>query len=104
MKKSQLKALNRLGSRNISRDDIVSPEAARTMAELSFEMNRQIGLLINRAGKIEQVIIGDYHGLFIPRESVRNNTGGRLCGLRLVHTHPGGENISDDDLMDLLFL
>jgi GTP-binding protein HflX len=104
LKKSQLKALNRLGSRNISRDDIISPEAARTMAELSFEMNRQIGLLINRSGKIEQVIIGDYHGLFIPRESVQNNTGGRLCGLRLVHTHPGGENISDDDLMDLLFL
>ena len=30
--------------------------------------------------------------------------GGRLKGLRLVHTHPGGEDITDDDLMDLLFL
>ncbi len=31
-------------------------------------------------------------------------TGGRLRGLRLVHTHLAGEDISDEDLMDLLFL
>jgi GTP-binding protein HflX len=31
-------------------------------------------------------------------------SGGRLRGLRLVHTHLGGEDISDEDLMDLLFL
>jgi GTP-binding protein HflX len=31
-------------------------------------------------------------------------SGGRLRGLRLVHTHLAGEDISDEDLMDLLFL
>jgi GTP-binding protein HflX len=31
-------------------------------------------------------------------------SGGRLKGLRCVHTHLSGEGISEDDLMDLLFL
>ena len=77
---------------------------ARSLCELSFELNRQIGLLIHRSGKIENVIVGDYSGLMIPKLSQVRSSGGRLKGLRLVHTHPGGEDISDDDLMDLLFL
>ncbi len=40
----------------------------------------------------------------IPQLGAIRTSGGRLRGLRLVHTHPGGEDISDEDLMDLLFL
>lgn len=40
----------------------------------------------------------------IPQLSHVRSSGGRLRGLRLVHTHLAGEDISDDDLMDLLFL
>ncbi|MDH3360010.1 MAG: GTPase HflX, partial [Desulfobulbaceae bacterium] len=32
------------------------------------------------------------------------SAGGRLKGLRCVHTHLAGESITEDDLMDLLFL
>ena len=77
---------------------------ARTLCELSHELNRQIGVLVHRSGKVEQVIVGDHAGLMIPALSQIRTSGGRLRGLRLVHTHPGGEDISDDDLMDLLFL
>ncbi len=77
---------------------------ARAICELSSELNRQIGVLIHRSGKIENVIVGDHSGLMIPTLSQIRSSGGRLRGLRLVHTHPGGEDISDDDLMDLLFL
>ena len=67
-------------------------------------MNRQIGMLIHRSGKIETIIIGDYNRLVIPPLSHLRSSGGRLRGVRLVHTHPAGDDISDDDLMDLLFL
>ncbi len=93
-----------MGSRRVQRDLIIGPEMARTLCELSHELNRQIGVLIHRSGKIELVIVGDYNGLLIPKLSQIRATGGRLRGLRLVHTHPGGEDLTDDDLMDLLFL
>ena len=104
LKKNHLRVLERVGSRRVQRDLIIGPEMARTLCELSHELNRQIGLLIHRSGKIEQVIVGDYSGLMIPKLSQIRAAGGRLRGLRLVHTHPGGEDITDDDLMDLLFL
>jgi len=77
---------------------------ARGLCELSFQLNRQIGLLIHRSGKVEAIIVGDYSRLVIPQLSHLRSSGGRLRGVRLVHTHPGGEDITDDDLMDLLFL
>ncbi len=104
LKKNHLKLLERIGSRRVQRDLIIGPEMARTLCELSHELNRQIGLLIHRSGKIEHVIVGDHSGLMIPKLSQIRATGGRLRGLRLVHTHPGGEDLTDDDLMDLLFL
>ena len=67
-------------------------------------MNRQIGLLIHRSGQIETLIVGTFNGIMIPQLNAIRASGGRLRGLRLVHTHPGGEDISDEDLMDLLFL
>ena len=71
---------------------------------LSHELNRQIGLLIHRSGKVEEIIVGNHTRLVIPQLTQIRTSGGRLRGLRLVHTHPGGEDITDDDLMDLLFL
>ena len=76
---------------------------ARALCQLSFDLNRQIGLLLQRSGKVEAVIVGDFRGIMIPQLShIRSR--GRLKGLRLVHTHLAGEDISDEDLMDLLFL
>ena len=104
LKKNQLKVLERLGTKRVPKDLVISGEMARTLSTSSREINRQIGLLIHRSGKVEQVIVGDYAGIMIPQlESVRAS-GGRLRGIRLVHTHLAGEDISDEDLMDLLFL
>ncbi len=76
---------------------------ARGLCQLSAELNRQIGILLQRSGKVEAVIVGDFKGILIPTLShIRSR--GRLKGLRLVHTHLAGEDISDEDLMDLLFL
>ncbi len=82
---------------------MIGPEMAKALCGLSSELNRQIGLLLQRSGKVEAVIVGDFKGILIPSLShIRSQ--GRLKGLRLVHTHLAGEDISDEDLMDLLFL
>jgi len=83
---------------------MISAELARDMARLSWELGRQLGVLIDRSGRIEMVIVGDKKQIMIPVLPQVRLAGGRLKGLRCVHTHLGGEGISEDDLMDLLFL
>lgn len=83
---------------------MIGPDLARSLCQLSTEINRQLGLLIHRSGKIESLIVGDYGGIMIPQLTGVRTAGGRLKGLRLVHTHLAMEDISDEDLMDLLFL
>ncbi|MFZ5766938.1 MAG: GTPase HflX [Thermodesulfobacteriota bacterium] len=74
------------------------------MAQLSAAIGRQIGVLLSRSGKVEMVIVGDAKKIVIPALSQIRSAGGRLKGLRCVHTHLGGEDLTEDDLMDLLFL
>ena len=77
---------------------------ARTLCQLSTELNRQIGLIVHRSGSLAMVIVGTHNSIMIPSLGHLRGGGGRLKGVRLVHTHLAGEGISDEDLMDLLFL
>jgi GTP-binding protein HflX len=55
-------------------------------------------------GKVEFVLLGDANAIFIP-ELARGRAGAeRLRGLRLLHTHLNAEGLSQEDLMDLIFL
>jgi len=85
-------------------NEVVSPELARYLTELSSEIGRQIGLLINRYGVITHVIVGDAKGIVIPE--LEDYPLGRkaLRGLRLVHTHLNEESFNQDDLTDLALL
>ncbi|MEL6342583.1 MAG: GTPase HflX [Myxococcota bacterium] len=74
------------------------------MTELSRELNRQIGVLADRRGKLSHVIVGDAHQLYIPELGRQRAGGGRFRGLRLLHTHLRGEGLSRDDLTDLALL
>ena len=104
LKTGQLKRLERLGKKRIAPDLFVSHEIARSMAELSTETRRQIGVLIDRSGQVDLVIVGDAKQIVIPSLLGIRSSGGRLKGLRCIHTHLAGENLTDDDLLDLLFL
>jgi len=83
---------------------LVSPELARDLCELSRELGRQLGLLLNRRGYVEWVIVGTAQRLWLP--DVGRLRGGRahFRGLRLVHTHLKDEALSRDDLADLALL
>ena len=104
LKPSQLKALERITQRRMRPEEVVSAELARRLGELSRELNRQIGLLIERNGKIRDLFVGDAKGLEISDFGRFRGGDKRFRGLRYVHTHLSGEPISNDDLTDLALL
>jgi len=102
LKASQMKALERLAHRRSRGSAIITPELARRLTEISLELQRQIGLLIDRRGEVHAVIVGDARQLFLPDITRRGRD--RLCGLRLIHTHLHPEGLTEDDLTDLALL
>jgi GTP-binding protein HflX len=96
--------MQHLYRRRIPPEKVVTLDLARECAALTFETRRQIGLLVNRQGQIESVVIGNGHELVIPNLS-RTRSGLRLLrGVRLVHTHLNNQPLTQDDLTDLALL
>jgi GTPase len=104
LKPSQLHALRRTYRRRVDAQDIVSPELARHLTEVSHETNRQIGVLLDRKGDVQAVIVGDARKLELPDVGRGRAGESRLRGLRLVHTHLNGEPLTRDDHTDLALL
>ena len=103
IKQSQRSALERVFRRKVSPRHVVSPELAKYLAALSLELGRQAGVLLSREGVVHSVILGDASRLDLP-DLGRMRGGRRFRGLRLVHTHLGGEPVTQDDLNDLALL
>lgn len=83
---------------------MITSELARSCTELSAEIRCQIGLVINRRGSIEQVIVGTGRELIL-NDLWKYRVGSRsLRGVRLVHTHLQNEPLTQDDLTDLALL
>jgi GTPase len=99
-----LRTLRNTYRRRVGAQEIVSAELARHLTELSCELNRQIGVLLNRKGEIEFVVVGNAHKLELPDIGRARAGQVRLRGLRLVHTHLKSEPLTRDDLTDLALL
>lgn len=104
LKPGQIKRIQNIYHRRIVPGEVVSWELARYMAGISREINRQIGILINRKGKIDYVIVGDHLGIILPDLSNFRSGISRLKGLRLIHTHLKDASLSQDDFNDLAIL
>lgn len=104
LKTSQVKALERIYRRRIPSSQIVTNELARYLSEISNEIRRQVGLIIDRAGTVKYVIVGDDKEIVIPDLSDYALGRSGLRGLRCVHTHLAQEPLSADDLTDLALL
>jgi GTP-binding protein HflX len=104
LKASEQSRLRNTYRRRVSPHEIVSPELARHLTELSRETNRQVGVLLNRKGEIEYVVVGNAHKLELPDIGRARAGQVRLRGLRLVHTHLKSEPLTKDDLTDLALL
>lgn len=104
LKANQIRRIENLYRRRLPPQFLVTLELASDISKLSHEIRRQIGLLINRQGKIAFVIVGNFQGIVIPDTSEYRTAPGRLKGLRCIHTHLNNEPLTRDDLTDLALL
>ena len=99
-----MKALNRLTTRRFPATDVYTIDQARELSLLSRALGRQLGMLIDRKGRVDMVLVGEAGGILIPELPRARSGADRLRGLRLLHTHLTPDGLSQEDLMDLLFL
>ena len=104
LKAGQIRRLENLYRRRLPPQFLITLELARDISRLSHEIRRQIGLLIDRQGKIAYVIVGNHHGIVIPDTGEYRAAPGRLKGLRCIHTHLNNEPLTREDLTDLALL
>ena len=101
---AQIKGIEQLYRRRVPPERIITHDLARQLTTLSREINRQIGLLISRRGEIAFVVVGSHKDILIPGLDSFRSSSSRFRGLRLIHTHLDGENLTTDDLTDLALL
>lgn len=82
----QKKSLERLYQRKIPQSEVVSLDFARELVAVANSVGKQIGVLVNRQGKIEEVIIGSREILYLPDLGRYRFGSGRLRRLRLIYT------------------
>ena len=104
LKPNQKKTLLRLFQKRVDRESLISWELGRYLTEISLEIGRQVGILIDRKGNVLQVFVGDSKSIMIS-ELGRFRVGkSRFRGVRWIHTHLSDEPLSQDDLTDLALL
>ncbi len=104
LKANQLRRLEKLYRRRMPPENAISFDLAKEISRVSGEIRRQVGLLIDRSGRVIWVIVGDHRQIVIPDVSEYRLAAGRLRGLRCIHTHLNGESLTRDDLTDLALL
>lgn len=100
LKPSEKKRLVNLYNRRVGANRVLTLELARTLAGLSGELGKPIALLLDRAGRVLRVAIGDAKEVPVPQSALVQT---RLSGYRLLHTHLGAGGLSRSDL-SVLFL
>ena len=101
LKPSQQRMLERIHRRRVNPAEVVSEELATFLCQCSHEVQRQIGVLLDRNGTVVHVVVGDMHKLVLPDLGRHRAGRSRFRGLRLIHTHLKSEPLSRDDLVDL---
>ena len=90
--------LARLYRRRMPVDEVLSSEAAKTLAQFTHEIRRPIGLVITRRGAVQDVLVGpgtepSPTTLATFRASPRS-----LRGLRLIRTHLKDQPLTQEEL------
>ncbi|MGE0790328.1 MAG: GTPase HflX [Sandaracinaceae bacterium] len=98
---SDIAALERIYRRRVPFDKLLTPELTKSLSEVSHATGRKIGVLVDRQGTVEFVIVGDASKLWLPDFGRLRAAQGRFRGLRLIHTNLTPEGLTRDDLVDL---
>ncbi|QAT39483.1 GTPase HflX [Clostridium sp. JN-9] len=71
----------------VPKDTICSEEVINIISLISGELNKEISVAIDRRGNIVSISIGDSSTVEVPVITAKEK---KLCGIRIVHTHPNG--------------
>ncbi|MFN4896880.1 MAG: GTPase HflX [Pseudomonadota bacterium] len=83
---SELRSVRKLYQRSVDATELVSLELAREMLLVAQELRRRIGVLINRQGRVEAVILGTKEIIYLPDLGRYRLGRSRLRNVRLVFT------------------
>lgn len=104
LRASQLKGLEKLIRRRLPAERLITQDFARSLTEVSHEIRRQVGVLVDRRGNVTHVMVGDQRSIEMPDWGRIRAGRGRLRGFRCIHTHLGPEGLDRDDVTDLALL
>ena len=97
-----LKELENFLEEKIEKGKFLSEEIFLKIVEISHNINKEISVAIDRNGKIIDINIGDSGSATLPKVTSKDR---KLCGVRIIHTHPSGNaKLSDVDISALIEL
>jgi GTP-binding protein HflX len=83
---SELRAIRKLYQRSLDAAEMISLDLAREMLRIAHELRRRVGVLINRQGRIEGVVVGTKEIIYLPDLGRYRLGRSRLRNLRFVFT------------------
>ncbi len=86
LKKSELKQLNKILSKRIPKDKILTLDLADSVAEISHNTGYPVSVVVNRRGQIVNVTVGNPGKVNMPELRGLRVGPGRLCGHRIIST------------------
>src|SRR5689334_15088359 len=101
LKKSLIRALEKLLRRRLRPEQAITPEFAREIAALASESGRCVGVVVDRRGRVLKAAIGDAHRVAYPNGEAHTPTERRLSGLRFLHTSFRNGEMDHSDLVQL---
>lgn len=103
LKQSQKRFLERTFLRRVDARDLISVELARHLCQASFDIGRQVGVLVDRQGHVAHVFVGDAQRIYLPEVGRARAGLGHRRGLRHIRTElsPKSPGLGRDDLADL---
>ncbi|TDP62609.1 GTPase HflX [Bradymonas sediminis] len=105
LKSSQQRALEKLYRHQVNSAAPVTQGFANRLTEISGEINRVVAVLVDRAGQVDAVVVGDAKRVYLPDIGRQRAAQDRFRGIRLIRTYleSGGHGVelTNDDLTDL---
>lgn len=97
-----LSELDKIYDGTVEKHKIIEEEILYKIAEISNRINREINIAVDRRGNIIEISIGDSGSVQLPILDIGER---RLAGVRVIHTHPGGNpHLSAIDISALIKL
>ena len=102
IRNSILNELEQLYNITIEPYTVINEEITTPLCILTQYLNREISVGVDRKGNVISVTVGDSNTASIPHHNESDN---KLCGIRIIHTHPGGHSgLSLPDVTALMHL